>query len=424
MSTSLGLKTLKIVLVIAIVVLAMAQSGATQAQGCQYVLGFATLHSLIPDVVGACVTNERHDGLGNGYQTTVNGLMQWRKSDNWTAFTNGYQTWINGPTGIARRLNTERFAWEANLEGLPFVGPGPYPNAYYDDRSTPQSLMLSFVNALNRKEYLRAYSYWEPSAQGLPTWTQFQQQYRDITTVQITIGTVGGDAGAGQLYYAVPVTLSSQTTSGQTQTFVGCYVLHLSSPATQGAPPFAGLRLRSATGVPVSPGADIGGMMQGVCAPPLPNAGPIPPLPTYAPGDIGAARYLDDRSNGVQTLRSLFNAINRKEYVRAYSYWEPNAPGLAAFDIFQQGYANTQSVQLTTGAPITDVGAGQLYYSVPVIVRAQTTGGTQEFVGCYRLHLGSPTAQGVPPYRPLGIQSATLRQIVGFGLPQIDTLCR
>ncbi len=395
-----------------------------QAATCQYVLGFATLHNLIPNVVGNCVTDEYHDGVGNGYQQTVNGLMQWRKADNWTAFTNGYQTWVNGPRGIQQRLNTQRFAWEANREGLPYVGPGPYPNSYYDDRSGPEALMLSLVNAINRKEYLRAYSYWEPNAPGLAPYPQFAQGYAQTATTQITIGTIGGSAGAGQMYYTVPTILTAQTTGGQNQVYVLCYVLHLSQPAIQGTPPFQGLRIRSATGVPVPPGSDTDQMLAGVCAPPQPNDGPIPLPPTYAPGDISAARYLDDRSDGVQVIRSLFNAINRKEYVRAYSYWEPSAVGLPGFDTFQAGYANTQSVQLTTGTPTSDVGAGQLYYDVPVILAVQTTGGPQRFEGCYRLHLGSPSAQGVPPFQPLAIRSGNLRQTATPTLAAGAQMCR
>ena len=65
-------------------------------------------------------------------------------------------------------------------------------------------------------------------------------------------------------------------------------------------------------------------------------------------GDISKNNYLDDRSGPVEVLASLFNAVNRKEYVRAYSYWE-NAgtnPEVAPFDQFQKGYAETESVQL------------------------------------------------------------------------------
>ena len=48
-------------------------------------------------------------------------MLVWRKADNWTAFTNGYWTWINGPGGLVKRLNTQRYSWEANPENLPLV---------------------------------------------------------------------------------------------------------------------------------------------------------------------------------------------------------------------------------------------------------------------------------------------------------------
>lgn len=85
-----------------------------QAQSCYFQLGFKTLHDMIPDIVGDCIENEWHNAFnGDGLQRTTNGLLVWRKSDNWTAFTNGYMTWINGPYGLQSRLNTERFAWES-----------------------------------------------------------------------------------------------------------------------------------------------------------------------------------------------------------------------------------------------------------------------------------------------------------------------
>ena len=82
---------------------------------CQFVLGFATLRDLIGhDIVGDCLENERYAANGNSEQRTTGGLLVWRKSDNWTAFTDGYRTWINGPNGLVQRLNTERFEWEAD----------------------------------------------------------------------------------------------------------------------------------------------------------------------------------------------------------------------------------------------------------------------------------------------------------------------
>ena len=64
---------------------------------------------------------------------------------------------------------------------------------------------------------------------------------------------------------------------------------------------------------------------------------------------------------------------------------------------------------LTTGTPVSNMGAGQIYYSLPVVIVAQTTSSvTQTFSGCYRFHLARPDIQGVPPFMPLAIMSATV----------------
>ncbi|HEX9017146.1 MAG TPA: hypothetical protein VF960_14215, partial [Chloroflexota bacterium] len=72
----------------------------------------ARLASMIPDVVGQPLENERHEPNGDSMQKTTTGLMVWRKADNSTLFTNGYVTWIYGPYGLQSRLNTDRFDWE------------------------------------------------------------------------------------------------------------------------------------------------------------------------------------------------------------------------------------------------------------------------------------------------------------------------
>jgi len=88
---------------------------------CQYILGFKSLHDMDVSDTGACTENQAFAANGDAQQHTSAGLMAWRKADNWTAFTNGYWTWINGPNGLAKRLNTERFTWEANPDGLPIA---------------------------------------------------------------------------------------------------------------------------------------------------------------------------------------------------------------------------------------------------------------------------------------------------------------
>jgi len=147
-----------------------------------------------------------------------------------------------------------------------------------------------------------------------------------------------------------------------------------------------------------------------------PSGPPVPPAPTATPSPApavdGLPPYLDDRSTPEQVLRSYFNAIERRELARAYGYWQENAPGLPPFPRFEQGFADTASVQAVLGSRRVGVGAGQLYFSVPVALTATTrSGATQRFVGCYVLHLARPQLQAVPPFHPMAIQSATVREL-------------
>jgi hypothetical protein len=80
---------------------------------CAYILGFATLHDLLPGVIGGCLDNQAFAANGDALQHSTGGLLVWRKADNWTAFTDGYRTWVNGPLGVQQRLNSERFSWES-----------------------------------------------------------------------------------------------------------------------------------------------------------------------------------------------------------------------------------------------------------------------------------------------------------------------
>ena len=116
-----GALILALALLTGVVGVGVIAPGTAHAQGCDYRLGFKAIHDQIPNIVGACKTDEKYDERGNSLQETANGLMEWRKADNFTAFTDGYRTWVNGPCGIEQRLNTQRFPWEANPEGLAVV---------------------------------------------------------------------------------------------------------------------------------------------------------------------------------------------------------------------------------------------------------------------------------------------------------------
>lgn len=132
------------------------------------------------------------------------------------------------------------------------------------------------------------------------------------------------------------------------------------------------------------------------------------------------APYLDDRSTGATTIRSLYNAINRQEYLRAFSYFsaayhEPEAGTLEdAYHTFAEGYAHTVSVRLLVGDEVEEGAAGSAYFTVPVAIEATDDAGTVErFAGCYVLRLSQPAIQEVPPFRPLAIESGHLSAVDG-----------
>ena len=126
---------------------AFSQAGIVPA--CGFSPGFKGLHDMIPDVVGPCIENERIDPSGaNSSQRTNNGLLVWRKSGNWTAFTNGPRSWVLGPFGLQQRASTERFDWEDVLvSGQPSAGsppqapPAPIPPAPIAAPPPPQPFL-------------------------------------------------------------------------------------------------------------------------------------------------------------------------------------------------------------------------------------------------------------------------------------------
>jgi hypothetical protein len=285
-------------------------------------------------------------------------------------------------------------------------------NTYLDDRSSPTGLVLSYYNAINRHEYLRAYSYWQDQTQ-LSSFDQFAQGYQDTASVQVSLGAMGLSVGAGQTYYTVPVLLMSETTGGDQQTYSGCFTMHLGLPSAQATPPYQGLGFQTANIQQAASGANDSDLLAHACDATNQQHGieSLPKNPLTDTSDISASNYLDDRSDAVLVLSSLFNAVNRHEYLRAYSYWQDKTQ-LPSFDQFQKGYENTASVDLTTGTVTSDAGAGQVYYSVPTVLKSETNAGEQQtFSGCYTLHLAQPANQATPPFEPLGIRSGALSQV-------------
>lgn len=156
-------------------------AGPVLANGCQFVLGFATLARLVPGV-GDCLEDQVFAANGDAQQHTVGGLVVWRKADNWTAFTDGYRTWINGPYGIQKRLNSELFSWEA--------GATPAQHASYPNLDNDASNWRIYIDPPTKKAQSAIARVSSPS--------------RDGTALQISLGNGNPYTGVQGYYTLAP----------------------------------------------------------------------------------------------------------------------------------------------------------------------------------------------------------------------------
>jgi hypothetical protein len=131
--------------------------------------------------------------------------------------------------------------------------------------------------------------------------------------------------------------------------------------------------------------------------------------------------YLDDRSTPEALVRSLYNAIDRHEYARAYSYF--SQPPAKDVDAYAKGFSDTAKVKLLVGAAGAEGAAGSTYYNLPVAIEAvDKKGGSKVYAGCYTLRLADPTIQA-EKYDPLHIEKGELKPAKGDLNEALPTEC-
>ena len=128
--------------------------------------------------------------------------------------------------------------------------------SYLDNRSTAESVMASFYNAIDLHQYARAYSYYGASSETVP-FSEFQAGFADTAHVEAQIGVAVPDGTAGSMYYYVPVVIEAESAGGQHKYFAGCYVLKMIQPELQEQPPYAPLYIVSGTMKPLKGKAEV-----------------------------------------------------------------------------------------------------------------------------------------------------------------------
>jgi len=95
-----------------------------------------------------------------------------------------------------------------------------------------------------------------------------------------------------------------------------------------------------------------------------------------------------DSVTAVAVLDAYYEAINEKDYPRAYALWGSNGEASGkTLAQFSAGFAQTDSVRVTAGQPgPIGAAAGSRYIEIPVTIDARLSDGKeQHFTGTYTL---------------------------------------
>ena len=112
--------------------------------------------------------------------------------------------------------------------GEPNPSAPPAGNAIEPGPDDALQLVRDYYAAISARDYGRAYKLWsENGAASQQSPQQFANGFADTTEVRVQVGDPGDeDAGAGQRYIEVPVTVTATHADGSQHRYAGSYVLH------------------------------------------------------------------------------------------------------------------------------------------------------------------------------------------------------
>ncbi|HKU74819.1 MAG TPA: META domain-containing protein [Pyrinomonadaceae bacterium] len=106
----------------------------------------------------------------------------------------------------------------------------------------------------------------------------------------------------------------------------------------------------------------------------------------------------EDRNDPLATLGSYYEAINARDYRRAYGFWDSPA---TSFERFASGFADTDRVRvLVEPSARIEGAAGSVYADISTIVVSTTRAGMDRvFAGCYVMRRSNVQDRGWKIYR-------------------------
>ena len=93
-----------------------------------------------------------------------------------------------------------------------------------DKTDTPENVFLSFENAINNKNFQRAWNYWRtPPGNSYEKWAN---GYKNTKSMEIFYKYKDSDAGAGNRWVTYTVKVFAVNTDGKKHLYEGTYTLH------------------------------------------------------------------------------------------------------------------------------------------------------------------------------------------------------
>ncbi|HEX6730498.1 MAG TPA: hypothetical protein VF074_10825, partial [Pyrinomonadaceae bacterium] len=138
-----------------------------------------------------------------------------------------------------------------------------------------------------------------------------------------------------------------------------------------------------------------------------------------SPSEPGDGPPRGESNDPIAVLVSYFNAINAKDFRRAYRFWETP---MSSYEQFARGFADTERVRFLVEPPARSEGAaGSVYVEIPTIVVSTTRGGSERvFGGCYVMRRSNVRDRGWMIYRADVSQfpsSARISRLLSQGCP-------
>lgn len=282
---------------------------------------------------------------------------------------------------------------------------------YLDDRGSEYMFIISYFNALRQNLFPMAYSFWNDNIDEAGSYDSFVQKHSDFKPDELTITKFGTSGAAGSVYATMAVTLKGINTENSAE-WAGCYAIRTPNPSLFDSPDFQNRHFISGKLIEIHPGETQAEALETACEGMdfglLESALPGPD----GLGAIGGKHFVDSRSTPEGIISSFWNALNRQEYSRAYSYFEAPAIFPGPYITFKTGYLETRNVSGAITPPEKLAATGNWYWKVPVIMRSETKNGIQQaYVGCYIVHQSDPQLYMSPPFAPMGIQKARFEEL-------------